>query len=586
MPSPPASPTPTPPRRRPPPTSSTSSTSGKRLALLLLWLLAFGLGLDAGGASATTFDNFDPHRGATAGVTFTHANLTAQGICGSTLTTWGVAPAREGKTAGKWYVEFTIVAVSGNNDGVGILDARGLLGLGFIGQTSISSSIAGTSGYGYYENNHVVFGGASQTAVNNVTYTADDVIGLAIDLDNHRLWWTKNGGAWVGASGTPNPATNTGGFDISGEQSQGRIYPAVDMAGSAAKFTANFGASAFTGTVPSGFTGGWTNTTLGTYFGTFATTGNAGQNTNAPPQNDKAVAKYTATLTGPITSVIMPFGGTGATDLKLVIYDATGAGGLPGAQLFVGANQATSFGGEVTFPVTGVSVVSGTTYWPEHGVRRLARRHRRQQHHADPAAEQGHRLQQRHLREPDQPVRRIPQHVELSLPNADLRRRCRRRRQPAQPDRSGTVRLVNLSQGAYALGHDRRGRRHLRDVSGAAPVAARAAPGAGGGGGRRAGGVGELRDLRSGVSRPLLVAGVRRLVHPGPQRLAHRGQRPERDPRRADLAAGGHDRPDRDRCAAVGRAAGGVLVRHPLPGPARLSGFPAIRAGERRGAGL
>ncbi len=93
------------------------------------------------------FDTFDTDAVATAGVTFSNGNLTAQGITGSTLTTSGIAQAREGKKAGKWYVEFTCVAISGNNDGVGILDARGL-GLGFIGPTRLASAVAATRGFG------------------------------------------------------------------------------------------------------------------------------------------------------------------------------------------------------------------------------------------------------------------------------------------------------------------------------------------------------------------------------------------------------------------------------------------------------
>lgn len=314
-------------------------------------------------ASAVTFDTFDTDSVSTAGNVFTNANLTVQGGVGFSLANSGVAQTLEGKKSGKWYVEFTCVAVSGNADGVGIVPSWGAAG--FIGNTS-NSAPSNDCGWGYFTNNHISWKNVTQTSVNQATWGAGDVIGIAIDLTNGRAWWRKNTGLWVGTSGTPDPATNTNGFDISHLTSNNcRVYPAVNLSGSAAKFTANFGASAFTGTVPSGFTSGWTNTTAGTYFGTFATSGRAGSTAvNAPPSNTKAVSKYTATLTGYVGSIIIPFAGATITDIKGVIYDDTGVGGLPGALLGVSTNAVTSGAyGENTFSFSGVSVVSGSSYW-------------------------------------------------------------------------------------------------------------------------------------------------------------------------------------------------------------------------------
>lgn len=308
----------------------------------------FTLALLCAAPALATNDTFDTDSVATAGITFSNGNLTALASSGN-LSNSSIAQTIEGKTSGQWYVEFTCVAVSGNTDGAGIVTAVGVGQNGFVGQAI---------GWGYFTNGNVVNGGSGVTAVNNTTYGAGDIIGVAIDLTNKKIWFRKNTGSWIGTGGTPNPATNTSGFDLTATVAYGRIYPAANMAGNLAKFTANFGATSFTGSVPSGFNSGWTNTTAGTYFGTFATTGKSAGLTSAPPTGDKAVSAYTATLTGSVISIVLPF--SGAATCKGVIY--ADSSGSPGALIAVSGN-AISGTGEQAFTFTGVNVVSGTKYW-------------------------------------------------------------------------------------------------------------------------------------------------------------------------------------------------------------------------------
>jgi hypothetical protein len=72
------------------------------------------------------------------------------------------------------------------------------------------------------------------------------------------IWFRKNGGLWNG-NGTADPATNVNGATITGATGGGSsAAPALIFDGTSAEaYTANFGASAFAGTVPSGFTSGW-----------------------------------------------------------------------------------------------------------------------------------------------------------------------------------------------------------------------------------------------------------------------------------------------------------------------------------------
>lgn len=86
-------------------------------------------------------------------------------------------------------------------------------------------------------------------------FASGDVMCVAADLDNERIWFRRNGGQWNG-SGTANPATNTGGLDISAVFAATPAFPEVSFISSTAvQAVANFGATAFAFTKPSGFTG-------------------------------------------------------------------------------------------------------------------------------------------------------------------------------------------------------------------------------------------------------------------------------------------------------------------------------------------
>jgi len=76
-----------------------------------------------------------------------------------------------------------------------------------------------------------------------------NIIGIAVDIDNDKLWGRVGGGNWTGLG---NPATNSGGNSITSVVS-GSVFPAWSALVSGVQATANFGASAFDGVAPSGF---------------------------------------------------------------------------------------------------------------------------------------------------------------------------------------------------------------------------------------------------------------------------------------------------------------------------------------------
>ena len=145
-------------------------------------------------------------------------------------------------SSGKWYWEFTNV----NNLSCGVIQqqlkivpASGALWPGSDG-FGVGGSFAYRSDTGQKVTNSV-------SSTYGASYTTTDVIGCALDMDNGKIWWSKNG-TWQ-ASGDPAAGTNEAYSGLSGNFSPawGYINPGNDT------LTANFGQRAFSYTAPSGF---------------------------------------------------------------------------------------------------------------------------------------------------------------------------------------------------------------------------------------------------------------------------------------------------------------------------------------------
>jgi hypothetical protein len=81
-------------------------------------------------------------------------------------------------------------------------------------------------------------------------YGAGDVIGIALDLNIYKIWFSKNG-VWQ-AGGDPAAGINPAFTSL--PPNLGQYFPAAVVVNDLAQVTANFGASAFAYPVPSGFT--------------------------------------------------------------------------------------------------------------------------------------------------------------------------------------------------------------------------------------------------------------------------------------------------------------------------------------------
>jgi Fibronectin type III domain len=113
------------------------------------------------------------------------------------------------------------------------------------------------------------YGPGNQANLNSASLWANALSGenvnmaFAIDLTDGVFWVNPNvngGGSWNN-SGTATPFTSTGGISL-GILAGSVLYPfVVSTSANVYTFTANFGQSAFLGSVPSGYTAGWPGST-------------------------------------------------------------------------------------------------------------------------------------------------------------------------------------------------------------------------------------------------------------------------------------------------------------------------------------
>lgn len=196
-------------------------------------------------APAVTYATWNPADKDTA-LTLSGGDLVVTHTTGVTID---CVRATIGKLSGKWYWELTMsVGPVNQNQTMGVADLMTALG-GFdhvLGNmaNSVSLQTAGnirTNGGGPTKD---FLGTPSDGEVGNVW-------GFALDMDNGRIYIHKNG--VYENSGDPVAGTGFLAHDISGT-----YYPAISLWADVMAVTANFGATAFAHSVPTGYTAGIT----------------------------------------------------------------------------------------------------------------------------------------------------------------------------------------------------------------------------------------------------------------------------------------------------------------------------------------
>jgi hypothetical protein len=152
-----------------------------------------------------------------------------------------------GVSSGKWYWEYTMTTADSSHYAiVGVGNSSQAV---TDGATSTTNHVGNsTNSWGYYATDGDKIYNDSETAY-GTSFTTGNVIGVALDMDTGKVWFSKNG-TWQNSG---NPAAGTGEAFSS---ISGTIYAMVSIYYHNDVITANFGGSAFSYSAPSGFTSG------------------------------------------------------------------------------------------------------------------------------------------------------------------------------------------------------------------------------------------------------------------------------------------------------------------------------------------
>ena len=151
------------------------------------------------------FATWNPLDGHISHMVFSEGNLKT--YFGSTNTTKSYPRSTIGVASGKWYFEVLNV-VNTNGQSVGITDRS----------SPSSTHELGYDPYEYaYLNTGEKINNSSSSSYGN-TYSSNDIIGVALDLDNNKLYFSKNG-VWQNSGDPTSGATGTGAISITSPSS-------------------------------------------------------------------------------------------------------------------------------------------------------------------------------------------------------------------------------------------------------------------------------------------------------------------------------------------------------------------------------
>jgi hypothetical protein len=185
-------------------------------------------------------------------VTLSGGNLVATNTGTTSADQGAKVAAANGKASGKHYFEMIWTTdAGGGNTGFGV---------GTTASTYTAMGGNATTGDMLFRSG-TVYSNGSVAGGYFATRTSGQTMGVAVDLDNRKIWFRNTpSGNWNGtinAGAGGDPVAGTFGVTIPA----GTIVPFLTFGGTSGVanniLTANFGATAFLGAVPSGFTAGW-----------------------------------------------------------------------------------------------------------------------------------------------------------------------------------------------------------------------------------------------------------------------------------------------------------------------------------------
>ena len=137
-----------------------------------------------------------------AGSTFSNGNTSQTSHAGA----YAWVPSTLGMTKGKFYAECKQTGYSGgsNYDLIGIAGSQNDADTHHLGQIAYTAGYYGQGG---------VYNQSGSTTSTYASYTTNDIIGVAVDLDNNKLYFSKNG-VWQNSGDPTSGATGTGALSI------------------------------------------------------------------------------------------------------------------------------------------------------------------------------------------------------------------------------------------------------------------------------------------------------------------------------------------------------------------------------------
>jgi len=153
-------------------------------------------------------------------------------------------------TSGKYYWETKFEALSGSNPYamIGILPTY----YSDVGSNTYSGNATLANGFSYYLQNGYIYNNGAATAYGS-TATAGDVIGVAVDADNGKVWFSKNG-TWQNSGDPTNGNDTNDATSVTGQtyDTTKEYYPTLSNY-NGSQVSINFGQQPFKYTPPAGY---------------------------------------------------------------------------------------------------------------------------------------------------------------------------------------------------------------------------------------------------------------------------------------------------------------------------------------------
>ena len=139
---------------------------------------------------------------------FTHANLGTN----TGAASWRSMFSSMGDNQGKYYCEMKYISGSNQMFGVYSLDQKNRIkNVGYVGDGNLGTQAVGIAKPGNYYINGAA---ADYTGGSNTSWTTGDIIMIALDRDNNKVYFGKNG-TWMGSGDPTSGSTGTGAISFS-----------------------------------------------------------------------------------------------------------------------------------------------------------------------------------------------------------------------------------------------------------------------------------------------------------------------------------------------------------------------------------